>query len=51
MLDPFPRFSEALGNAVSNPRIAIFSIVMTKICLDRIYGFAKVRCQYFIILE
>ncbi|CAO3638656.1 unnamed protein product [Cunninghamella blakesleeana] len=42
MLDPFPRFSETLGNAVSNPRIAIFSIVMTKICLDCIYGFAKV---------
>ncbi|KAI8340273.1 hypothetical protein BC941DRAFT_419972 [Chlamydoabsidia padenii] len=41
-LDPFPQFSATLGNACANPRVALFAIVMTKICLDRIYNYASV---------
>ncbi|KAI8069900.1 hypothetical protein BC940DRAFT_17390 [Gongronella butleri] len=41
-LDPFPKFSEQVGEALKNPRLIVFSIVMTKMCLDRVYKFASV---------
>lgn len=41
-LDPFPQVSETLLNSLLNARILIFSIVVAKIMLDRLYKYAVV---------
>jgi hypothetical protein len=46
-LDPFPRVSETLLNSFLNARILIFSIVVAKIMLDRLYKYAVVKYLYF----
>ncbi|KAF7721663.1 hypothetical protein EC973_004313 [Apophysomyces ossiformis] len=42
-LDPFPQLTEIVGKSLSNPRIILFTVVLAKICLDRIYALAKAR--------
>ncbi|ORX57992.1 hypothetical protein DM01DRAFT_1405657 [Hesseltinella vesiculosa] len=39
-LDPLPRLTSTLGKALGNPRLLVFAIVMSKLCLDRVYKFA-----------
>ncbi|KAL9555969.1 hypothetical protein MBANPS3_002118 [Mucor bainieri] len=41
-LDPFPQLSETLLNSLLNARILIFSIVVAKIMLDRLYKYAVI---------
>ncbi|KAI8374133.1 uncharacterized protein BYT42DRAFT_535095 [Radiomyces spectabilis] len=40
-LDPFPRLTEFVGKSFSNPRIILLSVIISKVCIDRIYTFAK----------
>lgn len=42
-LDPFPRFTELALNSLFNARILIFSVVVAKITLDRLYRYAVVK--------
>lgn len=42
-LDPFPKFSETALAGLLNARILIFSVVVAKITLDRLYKYAMVR--------
>ncbi|KAG1373750.1 hypothetical protein G6F61_009917 [Rhizopus arrhizus] len=41
-LDPFPRFTELALNSLFNARILIFSVVVAKITLDRLYRYAVI---------
>ncbi|KAG0891371.1 hypothetical protein G6F34_011742 [Rhizopus arrhizus] len=40
--DPFPRFTELALNSLFNARILIFSVVVAKITLDRLYRYAVI---------
>lgn len=43
-LDPFPRLTEVVGEHLTKPRLLILTVILTKICLDRVYQYAKVIC-------
>lgn len=47
-LDPFPKFSETALAALLNARILIFSVVVAKITLDRLYKYAMVSFTGFL---
>jgi hypothetical protein len=42
-LDPFPKFTQTLLNSLLNARILIFTVVIAKITLDRLYKYAMVK--------
>lgn len=41
-LDPFPKVTDVLLRGLLNARILIFSVVVAKITLDRLYKYAMV---------
>lgn len=47
-LDPFPKFTETALAALLNARILIFTVVVAKITLDRLYKYAMV--SFFFLL-
>jgi hypothetical protein len=45
-LDPFPKFTQILLSSLLNARILVFSVVVAKITLDRLYKYAMVKHVY-----
>ncbi|KAG2218955.1 hypothetical protein INT45_004647 [Circinella minor] len=41
-LDPFPQLTNVVGEHLCKPRLVILTTILTKICLDRIYSYAKI---------
>ncbi|KAI9488271.1 hypothetical protein BDB00DRAFT_963972 [Zychaea mexicana] len=41
-LDPFPNLTTFVGEQMCKPRLVILTTILTKICLDRIYSYAKI---------
>ncbi|KAI9273066.1 hypothetical protein BDA99DRAFT_499931 [Phascolomyces articulosus] len=41
-LDPFPDLTYFVGEHMCKPRLVILTTILTKICLDRIYSYAKI---------
>lgn len=50
-LDPFPEFTAVVLNSLFNARILIFSVVIAKITLDRLYKYAMVNKKVSIIFD
>lgn len=48
-LDPFPQFTELVYRSLLNARFLIFSTVVAKITLDKLYKYAVVCLEYVMI--